>query len=603
VRISLFQVGVGLAVGYGVSQRVPWPASDLILQQIYLRDPTCYEYLRWSWVVLSFTTPTLGLLWCAAQVRAWFPSLKKLDRFVYKSAAKNGELALELGGVTIPQKGLVAGVAVIGATRSGKTSGVLYPAMRQILGHKNRIGGLVLEAKGDFCYQVRDVLRALGREEDYVEVNITDGWRFNPLAPSLDAYTLAFSVTALLKNLYGSSNDQFWPLAYTSLMSSVILALKLSGEAVTFQDIYQCCMSATALEKLISRAEKVVDGERWFTVSKETYGPRRQIMKDSYGFEWDERLGSYKAIWTEKLNDYLNPPHGSRRHSIPNELIRGGDTEANQKTKDMMDAVRLWYRDEWRNMEHKLKTAISLSVTAFLKPFVENPALGTTFCPKDDSRPILDSMEWSIEQGKVVCINFPSVLSPGIARIVGVMSKLCFETAVKCRSSNPRPCFLVMDEYQEFATVGKTDPCGDEEFFNVCGQAGCMSIIATQGVNSLRSVVGESYKTILQGLRSKFFLTLADSDSAKYASDLCGQHWVYTPSYNLSEQAQQAKLSFGKMVSSKPGGISAGKHYNQQKRNIFEPGEFTSLANHEAIALVYDGDRPHEPCRVTLNPA
>ncbi len=35
-----------------------------------------------------------------------------------------------------------------------------------------RIGGLVLEVKGDFCHQVRDILTRHDREEDYVEISL-----------------------------------------------------------------------------------------------------------------------------------------------------------------------------------------------------------------------------------------------------------------------------------------------------------------------------------------------------------------------------------------------------------------------------------------------
>jgi hypothetical protein len=47
----------------------------------------------------------------------------------------------------------------------------LYPFAEQILAYKaseedRRIGGLVLEVKGDFCNKIKEILARHGREED-----------------------------------------------------------------------------------------------------------------------------------------------------------------------------------------------------------------------------------------------------------------------------------------------------------------------------------------------------------------------------------------------------------------------------------------------------
>jgi hypothetical protein len=47
----------------------------------------------------------------------------------------------------------------------------MYPFAEQILAYRaadseKRIGGLVLEAKGDFCHRVKEILARLGRAED-----------------------------------------------------------------------------------------------------------------------------------------------------------------------------------------------------------------------------------------------------------------------------------------------------------------------------------------------------------------------------------------------------------------------------------------------------
>ena len=66
---------------------------------------------------------------------------------------------------------------VLGAVGTGKTSACMYPYVDQLLRWKaddqaRKLGGLVLEVKGDFCGQVRSMLRRTGREADYIEVGL-----------------------------------------------------------------------------------------------------------------------------------------------------------------------------------------------------------------------------------------------------------------------------------------------------------------------------------------------------------------------------------------------------------------------------------------------
>jgi hypothetical protein len=77
--------------------------------------------------------------------------------------------------LTIPERGLYTGIAVIGAIGSGKTQALILPAMRQLFAYRahdpeQRLSGIVLEVKGDLCRKLRMILRECGREQDYVEV-------------------------------------------------------------------------------------------------------------------------------------------------------------------------------------------------------------------------------------------------------------------------------------------------------------------------------------------------------------------------------------------------------------------------------------------------
>ena len=75
--------------------------------------------------------------------------------------------------LTIPERGLYTGVASFGAVGSGKTSACMHPFARQLLSWQadnpeRRVAALVLEVKGDFCHDIRQMLVELGRGDDYI---------------------------------------------------------------------------------------------------------------------------------------------------------------------------------------------------------------------------------------------------------------------------------------------------------------------------------------------------------------------------------------------------------------------------------------------------
>jgi hypothetical protein len=80
--------------------------------------------------------------------------------------------------LVIPQRGLYTGLMVLGAVGTGKTSACMYPYVDQLLRWRaqdadHKLGALVMEVKGDFCLQVRSMLKRAGRADDYVEIGST----------------------------------------------------------------------------------------------------------------------------------------------------------------------------------------------------------------------------------------------------------------------------------------------------------------------------------------------------------------------------------------------------------------------------------------------
>ena len=144
-----------------------------------------------------------------------------------------------------------------------------------------------------------------------------------------------------------------------------------------------------------------------------------------------------------------------------------------------------------------------------------------------------------------------------------------------------RSLFLC-DEYHAFATVGESDPTGDEKFFALSRQAKCIPIVATQSISSLRSTLpGESWRTLLQTFRTKIFLALSDDFSARTASELCGKEEQLKLNYtHLGERAgRQGEHVHRDGPWPTKRSVSASKSYNLQRDFVFEPKIFAELKN------------------------
>ena len=203
-------------------------------------------------------------------------------------------------------------------------------------------------------------------------------------------------------------------------------------------------------------------------------------------------------------------------------------------------------------------------------------------------------------------------MNPGLAKAIGVMMKLDFERAVLNRvpvmEKNPQSYFrqvlFLCDEYQHFATVGESEPTGDEKFFSLSRQPKCIPIIATQSISSLKSALpGESWRTLLQTFRTKIFLSLSDDFSARTASELCGREDRLKASYNLSESGHDARVSLltGKAMSHKAN-ITASKSYSPHHDPRFDMKDFMELRNAQSVTIAYDGTNPLPPTFCYLKP-
>ena len=633
-------LALAVAAGVGLWGLAEWPFADTnpFLVLVHAQAPRVAIGLRYGYATLWFTTPFLAASFVASLAAIVLvrrtPQAQYRSLPPYPSPETRAKPSLVLGEIhhemlsgraadpqwlTIPQRGLYTGIMVLGAVGTGKTSACMYPYVDQLLRWQSqdqdrKIAGLVLEVKGDFCGQVRGMLQRAGRADDYVEIGLDSGICYNPLQNDLDPYAVAYAIATLLNNLFGKSKEPFWQMAYTDLLKFVILLQRITVGYTTFSQVYRYVLEDRLIDEDILKLKGALDE------------PPTVLRMREADFKALPTLTPWKHWHVEDEAHVAHPYEAELEAHLDargvHYVVQPAQGTAWTARKQQLEAVERWYRHGWMKLDGRLRSSIVEGVVVFLSLFDDNPAVHRTFCPPrsayteepkpGDPRP-LPALPTLLESGHVLALNFPVGMNPGLARILGVMLKLDFQRAILQRipqiAAHPgrpwRDILFVCDEYHAFATVGETDPTGDERTFALSRQARLMPIVATQSISSLRSALpgDESWRTLLQCFRTKVFLATSDEFTARTAAELCGKRDRLKAHYSISESGRDSHISLltGRATAGKQS-LSASKSYAPHNDYTFPPRVFTELQNAQAVALPYDGVNPLPPQYCYLKP-
>ena len=631
---------------------VPGPGDNLYLDLIAYNDPGIHAAIR----LWYYAAPGVAVILAGSLVLSvWRVWLQPLFRFrrrgklpKWPTSPNDDAPSLVIGEthhptvaresdrpswLVVPEKGLYTGVLVVGAVGTGKTTACMYPFAKQLLSWRaddprRRAGALVLEVKGDFCHQVRSILDDAGRGDDYLEIGLGGSWQWNPLDDALlDSYSAAYGVASLINQLFGKSGEPFWQQAYTNLVRWIIEVHRLlPGGWVTLRDIYRCTVDAELLGRRIGEARELADRLRPLraVISHEDMIAHPRALEE---WTWERVPG------TGNVECRPDPELGSRLDELgvayETEAAGGG---AGREFAEQVEAIERWYSHDWMALDAKLRTSIVEGISVFLSLF-DQPEVAGVFCPPSPivsaptenhdadgaAHPMqglrrrLPPLAQLIDEGRVLALNMPAGANPALARAIGVLLKNAWMQALLRRPAEAarrpgrymRPAVFICDEYQAFATVGQDDPSGDEKAFALTRQCRCIPIVATQSISSLRSVLpsGEAWRTLVQTLRTRIFLSLSDEASARIASEMCGSVMKTQASHTFTETTGRPEFS---LLSGRAGGgrgtIGASKSFRPQREPVFTPREFSLLANYQAICLPYDGVKSLPARRVYLKP-
>ena len=241
---------------------------------------------------------------------------------------------------------------------------------------QKRAAALVLEVKGDFCHDIRQILVEAGRGEDYIELGMDARSQWNPLSAWwLDSYSLAYTVSSLLNQLFGKGKEPFWQQAYTNLVRWIIELHRVFPDRwVTLQQVYRCAIDPELFAAKIEEAEKLSDDLNTGTVFIKEHVLQAQNINLAE-WNWVDALDTkddVQAVYTRPMKEKLDELH------IPHEIV--WDPGPGEDTRERVEAVKRWFVHDWQTLDNKIKSSIVEGVSVFLAMF-DMPDVAKVFCP------------------------------------------------------------------------------------------------------------------------------------------------------------------------------------------------------------------------------
>jgi len=418
------------------------------------------------------------------------------------------------------------GVAVFGATGSGKTSGIGHQLARAYL--EAGFGGLVLCAKAEECRQWQEWAAETGRTDDLVIVEPNGTARFNWMDYEGNragaGAGLAVNIVAMLDELGGvAAGDaaraeggdgaaKFFRDSLHHLNANAVDLALLAGLRVSLPLLRSIILSAP-----MTLAEAASDAWRdGRSVCATLLREAGKAVEDAEDIE-------AKADFTEVENYWLHefPAIGDRTRGI-----------------------------------------ITLCFSMMARPFLTRP-LRRLFSADTNITPD------ATFSGKIIIVDLPVQVFRIAGRMANLAWKYCFQIAVMRRQSDEanqsrlRPVFLWADEAQNFVTEF------DAEYQAVARSAAGCTVYLTQNRESYLRVLGNeaAVDSLLGNLQLKAFCQNSSPATCAWAARLLGERWQQVLSTNVGNSGRNLDER------------STSSHVNvsQQRRYFVEPAEFTVL--------------------------
>ncbi len=476
------------------------------------------------------------------------------------------------------KNGLYTGLIIFGATGTGKTTACAYPYFDQLANCKKwvedeRIGGLILDVKGDFWKEAVRILERNGRQRDIIVIEPGSGCYFNPVHyPRLDAKVIAERLYSVIENMNSNDGrqDSYWKDKSINLLANSIGLIRSCFGYVTLSDIYEIIADEIKLKDMLKYAGNLIN-------AKEKRSNNGRAEKDDN----EDNAGGYY----ENYDDY-----------------------------NALDEIRLaaayFTGGDFRGLDERTKAIIKSESMRVCSDFIK-PLYKETFCPPEEKLNF-PGFQDVINSGRIVILRMPESKYGLTGKAIGIMLKLDYFRTVLNRVYNSaadsavnikRPVVFICDEYQNYVTSGDIE--SDAEFFARCRQSKAINIVLTQGYSSLKLKLGseERLNSLIGNIRSSVWLSLSDDYSREKASKICDKEYKLKITENITEQDDGARFNpyVGGLLS-EDNTISQGTTKTYEKMPSFDTNDFAGLKLNQAIYRIYSGGGIKGPGIVYLHP-
>lgn len=381
--------------------------------------------------------------------------------------AVTGPGRFTVGGFEFAFEDLVKNVLILGQTGSGKTVAVLNTLLEGLIASWRRedggVGGIVLDAKGDFGGKIEHVCRKYGRLDDLVILDPAawtahaGTWRsiaFNPLDNEDDALEVAARLVAVLR----------------------MLGLELGSEGSYFLDASRAFLRHAIT---LVRAARLTEAPSLLDVLR--------LSQESES----------KTPFYHRLLHAIAARH-------PGDL-----------PQPVMDAVT-FFESNWAPMADREKSALRGTLLQLLDEFLVAP-FNEIF-----TRPSTVSLGAIVESGRILYVHMPAADRERMSRVVTTLIKLEYQRHILKRPGKARPSFLLCDEFQTFYTAG--DGRGDSDFFERSRESRHANLVAAQNLSAFlkRNRNPNDARNFFGNCAVKILLRNTEEETLRWASALFG---------------------------------------------------------------------------------
>jgi type IV secretory pathway TraG/TraD family ATPase VirD4 len=431
------------------------------------------------------------------------------------------------------------GVAVFGATGSGKTTGTGEFLAKGYLGSAAEMGMIILCAKLTEQQQWLEWAEQTGRRKDVRVFDASSArYRFNFLdwisSFASEGAGLTINVVAFLEELItalepekpGTGGENlFWEDSLHQMLVEAVELVQLAGYELSFPTLRDIVRSAPLS-------------------SEQANDP-----------SWREKSACW--FFLEKAR----------------ERAEGSDAEVQADYAE----CRAYWLDDFANLSEKTRSIIKLMFTKLAQPFAARP-LRKLFCSDTTLKPE-DTFDKAI-----IIVGIPTQEYRLVGRIAALVWKYAWQVAVMRRKPAPkgeylRPVCCWADEAAENFLSRN-----DSAFQAVArASAGCTVYLA-QNVSQYRKRLGDSdaFESFIANLQT-LFVHQSTGPTCRWMSERLGEHWERKPGVSI-HKPDSPDLQGSSAVS-----------INEQRVFLVEPSVFTTLARggpaygYQVEAILYKG--------------